>query len=48
MERNRPVSGLPGIRLPGAGVSHHAKRWHVRVASAFPPARHCRAVLGYG
>ncbi len=31
----------------GARVSYHAKRWHVHVASAFPLARHYRAVFGY-
>ncbi len=28
----------------GARVSYHAKRHHVHVASAFPPARRSRAV----
>ncbi len=32
----------------GPRVSYHAKRWHVHVASAFPLARHYRAVFGYG
>ncbi len=29
----------------GVRVSYHARRWYVHVASAFPPARHYRAVL---
>ena len=32
----------------GARVSCHARKWHVHVASAFPLARHYRAVLGDG
>jgi hypothetical protein len=30
----------------GARISHHARRWHVHVASAFPLAEHYRAVFG--
>ncbi|MDA0999020.1 MAG: IS1380 family transposase [bacterium] len=32
----------------GARVSYHSRKWHVHVASAFPLARHYRAVFGYG
>ena len=32
----------------GAGVSYHARRWYVHVASAFPLAHHYRAVLAWG
>jgi hypothetical protein len=32
----------------GARVSHHARRWYVHVASAFPLAHHYRAVLAWG
>jgi hypothetical protein len=31
-----------------ARVSHHARRWYVHVASAFPLAHHYRAVLAWG
>ena len=31
-----------------AGVSYHARRWYVHVASAFPLAHHYRAVLSWG
>ena len=31
----------------GARVSYHARRWHVRVASAFPLPHHWRAVLDW-
>jgi hypothetical protein len=31
-----------------ARVSYHARRWYVRVASAFPLAHHYRAVLAWG
>jgi len=30
----------------GARVAYHGKRWYVHVASAFPLARHYRAVFG--
>jgi len=32
----------------GARVSYHARRWYVHIASAFPLAHHCRAVLAWG
>ncbi len=32
----------------GARVSYHARRWYVHVASAFPLARHYRAVMAWG
>jgi hypothetical protein len=32
----------------GARVSHHARRWYVHIASAFPLAHHYRAVLAWG
>lgn len=32
----------------GARVSYHARRWHVHVSSAFPMARHFRAVFDTG
>ena len=32
----------------GVRVSYHARRWYVNVASAFPLARHYRAVLAWG
>jgi len=31
----------------GAGVTYHARRWHVHVASAFPLRNHYRAVLAW-
>jgi hypothetical protein len=31
----------------GARVSYHARRWYVHVASAFPLARHYRAMLAW-
>jgi hypothetical protein len=32
----------------GAGVSGHARRWHVQVASVIPLSQHYRAVLVWG